>query len=65
MRAALLLSVLLSICGVAAALGYPAVYFAGEPVLGIKGLVLALAIAALCPAGVLAWRGVSRLRSHR
>ena len=65
MRVALLFSALFTICGVAAALGYPAVYIAGEPVVGIKGLAFAAAIAVLCPAGVLIWRGVTRLRSHR
>ena len=54
MRAALLLALLFVIGGVAAALGYPAVRFAGTPVAGIKGLVLAVAMAAILPAAVLA-----------
>ncbi len=52
MRAALLLSLLCVICGVAAAFGYPAVYAAGEPTFGLKGLTFALAMALVAPSAV-------------
>lgn len=59
MRAACLLSVACIICGVAAALGYPAVYVAGRAVFGLSGFVIALVYASLPPLVVL---GVRRLR---
>jgi hypothetical protein len=59
MRAAWLLSLMILICGVLAAVGYPAVHFAGQPVFGVRGLLLAIFGAALPPlvvSGIKKWR---------
>jgi hypothetical protein len=60
MRAAVLLSGLFLIGGVAAFFGIPAVQVAGQPVTGIAGLVTSLAFAAVPPVAVLGWRRMSR-----
>jgi hypothetical protein len=60
MRAAWLLSLMIVICGVAAARGIPAVYVAGRPVFGLSGLLIALAGAALPPLAVI---GFKKLRA--
>jgi hypothetical protein len=59
MRAAYLLSLMCIICGVAAALGYPAVYVAGRAVMGLSGLLIALVYATFPPLVVL---GIRRMR---
>jgi hypothetical protein len=64
MRAAVLLSVLIGICALAAGFGIPAVYVAGQPVLGLKGLAIGLFGAAIPPAAVLAWRSILSSRSR-
>jgi hypothetical protein len=56
MRAALMLSVLCIICGLAALFGVPAVYVGGKPVLGVLGFAASLVGAAVPPIGVLGWR---------
>ena len=56
MRAALLLSVMCIICGLAAAFGVPAVYVSEKPVFGIAGLATSLIFAAIPPLVVLGWR---------
>jgi len=67
MRAAILLSIMITICGLAALFGVPAVHVWGRPVVGVLGLATSLAMAAIPPLVVLAWRrfagkkgGVSR-----
>jgi hypothetical protein len=65
MRAAALLSLLVLICGVAAALGYPAVRINGTPVVGLWGLAVAIPVAAAFPSAVFAWRKLSQLRLKR
>jgi hypothetical protein len=59
MRAAVLLSCLILICGVAALFGVPAVWVGGRPIVGIAGLVTALLTAAVPPVVVLGWRKMS------
>jgi hypothetical protein len=56
MRAALLLSVLCIVCGLAALVGVPAVYVGGKPVLGVLGFAASLVGAAVPPVWVLSWR---------
>lgn len=60
MRAALLLSVMFMICGVAALFGIPAIGFNDKPVLGVAGLATALVYAAVPPLLVLGWRKIKR-----
>jgi hypothetical protein len=62
MRAAYLLSLMFLIGGVLAVLGYPAIYVAGRPILGLSGLLVALVLAALPPLVVLGFR---KMRSKR
>ena len=56
MRAALLLSVFFTICGLAALFGVPAIYVGGKPVFGFVGFATSLVFAAVPPIGVLGWR---------
>ena len=56
MRAALLLSVLALVCGVAALFGYPTVSLNSTPAVGLPALLMSMALAAVFPATVLAWR---------
>jgi len=56
MRAALLLSVLFVIGGLAALFGIPAIYAGGKAVLGVLGFATSLLYAAVPPVVVLAWR---------
>ena len=56
MRAALLLSALIIICGVAALCGVPSVYLRGLPIFGIAGFATALLSAAIPPIAVFGWR---------
>jgi hypothetical protein len=58
MRAAILLSVLFLICGVAAFFGVPAVHIDGQPVLGVRGFATALIAAAIPPLVVFGWRKI-------
>jgi hypothetical protein len=60
MRIAVLLGVLFAIGGIAAGFGYPAVYIAGQPILGVKGLALGLVLAIVPVVSVLVWRRGSR-----
>jgi hypothetical protein len=60
MRAAVLLSSLFLICGVASFFGVPAVQFNGKAVVGVSGFVMALAAAAVPPLVVMGWRKMSR-----
>ncbi len=60
MRAAVLLSGLFLICGVAAFFGIPAVYVDHQPAVGSSGLYIALVAAAVPPVDVLGWRKMSR-----
>ena len=60
MRAAVLLSVLILICGVAALLGIPAVWVDRQPITGIAGFLTALLGAAIPPVVVLGWRKLTR-----
>jgi hypothetical protein len=62
MRAAVLLSVVAIMCGIAAAFGYPAVWVNGAPVVGLRGLMASIPIAAVFPLAVLAWRTLSHTR---
>ena len=62
MRAALLLSVMSIICGVAAFFGKPAIYVNYKPVLGVAGLATSLLFAAVPTLAVLGWRRYSRKR---
>lgn len=59
MRAAVLLSGLFLICGVAALFGVPAVHVDGQVMLGVRGLLAALVAAAVPPIVVLGWRKLS------
>jgi hypothetical protein len=59
MRAAVLLSGLFIICGMAALFGVPAVYVSGRPILGVLGFVTALTSAVVPPLVILGWRKVS------
>jgi hypothetical protein len=59
MRAAVLLSGLILVCGVAALFGVPAVFAGSHVVVGIRGLVVALAGAAVPPVVVFGWRKMS------
>ena len=59
MRAAVLLSSLFLICGVAAFFGVPAVHIDGQPVLGVGGFLIALVSAAIPPIVVFGWRKIS------
>jgi len=59
MRAAVLLSGFLLICGVAAFFGIPAVGVDGQPIVGVRGFVIALVAAAVPPVVVLGWRKMS------
>jgi hypothetical protein len=56
MRAALLLSALILICGVAVLFGVPSVQIRGQPLFGIAGLAIAMIGATFPPAAVFAWR---------
>jgi hypothetical protein len=58
MRAAVLLSVLFIIGGIAALFGVPGVLVNGRPVIGALGFATALAFAAVPPLVVLGWRRV-------
>ena len=55
-RVAVLLSVLFLICAIAAFFGVPAVQVGGEPVVGLRGLVVGLVAAAAPLVVVLGWR---------
>ena len=65
MRAAVLLSVLIGICAVAAGFGLPAIYVAGQPVLGFTGFAIGFVGAALPPIAVLVWRNIKASRLSR
>lgn len=56
MRAAILLSVLVLICGVAALFGYPTVAVNGDPVMGLPALLISVLLAAVFPGAVFVWR---------
>jgi hypothetical protein len=56
MRAALLLSIMCVICGLAALFGIPAVYVTSKPVLGVAGFATSIVYAAILPIVVLGWR---------
>jgi hypothetical protein len=56
MRAAVLLSLLILICGAAALVGVPSVYVGGRPVSGFAGLVTTVLSAAVPPVLVFGWR---------
>jgi hypothetical protein len=56
MRAALLLSVMFFIFGLAALFGVPAIHVLGKPVLGVLGFALSLLLSAVPPLMVLGWR---------
>jgi hypothetical protein len=60
MRAALLLSVICVICGLAALFGIPAIYVNAKPLFGVAGLATALLFATIPPLVVLGWRKYSR-----
>jgi|1185.fasta_scaffold742026_1 hypothetical protein len=60
MRAALLLSVMSVICGLAALFGIPAIYVNAKPLFGIVGLGTSILFAAIPPLVVLGWRKYSR-----
>jgi hypothetical protein len=60
MRAALLLSLMAVICGIAAAFGIPAIYVNARPIFGIAGLAASLVLAAIPPMVVLGRRKYSR-----
>jgi len=60
MRAALLMSVLSVICGIAALFGIPAVYVHHKPLFGVVGLATSLLLGAIPPLVVLGWRKYSR-----
>jgi hypothetical protein len=60
MRAALLLSFMCIICGLAAFVGIPAVYVNAKPVFGVAGLATSLVFAVVPPLVVLGWRKNSR-----
>jgi 4-amino-4-deoxy-L-arabinose transferase-like glycosyltransferase len=60
MRAALLLSVMFVICGLAALFGIPAIYVHAKPLFGAAGLATSLLMAAIPPLVVLGWRKYSR-----
>jgi len=61
MRAALLLSALFVIGGVLAALGYPGMYIAGRPLVGVSGLLFAFFVATLPPLLVFWFRWLRRM----
>ena len=60
MRAAVLLSVVFIICGIAALSGIPAIYVGNKPVLGVLGFATSLVFAAVPPLVVLGWRKMKR-----
>ena len=60
MRAALLLSVMCVICGLAALFGIPAIYVNAKPLFGVVGLATSLLFASIPPLVVLGWRKYSR-----
>jgi hypothetical protein len=60
MLAAVLLSSMCVICGLAALFGVPAVYVSSKPVVGVAGFATSIVFAAIPPAVVLAWRKYSR-----
>ena len=60
MRAALLLSLLCLICGVAATFGIQAIWIRGQPVVGLTGLGIGLLSAAISPLIVLGWRMIKK-----
>jgi hypothetical protein len=60
MRAALLLSVMFVIGGLASLFGVPAIYVAAKPVFGVAGFATSLVFAAIPPLLVLGWRKYSR-----
>ena len=53
------MSSLFLICGIAAFFGVPAVGFSGQPIVGVRGLVVGLVAAAVPLAVVLGWRKMS------
>ncbi len=59
MRAALLLSAMCVICGLAALFGIPAVYVNSKPLFGVVGLATSLLFAAIPPLVVVGWRKYS------
>jgi len=59
MRVAVLLSAFFLICGIAAFFGAPAVNFNGQPVLGVRGFLAGLVVAAVPLLVVLGWRKMS------
>jgi hypothetical protein len=70
MRAAILLSILVLICGVAALFGYPTVSVNGDPVIGLPALLMSVLLAAAFPGAVFVWRklfssGSSGLRQSK
>lgn len=60
MRAAWLLSTMFVIGGILSVFGYPVMYVAYQPVEGLSGLLVALALAALPPLVVLAFRKIRK-----
>ena len=54
-----MLSAFFLICGIAAFFGVPAVSFGGQPVLGVRGFVAGLVVAAVPLLVVLGWRRMS------
>jgi hypothetical protein len=60
MRAAILLSVMFVIGGLAALFGAPVIYVNAKPVFGIAGLATSFVFAAIPPLAVLGWRKYSR-----
>ena len=65
MRAAVLLSVLVLICGVAALFGYPTMAVNGDPVVGLPALLASAVLAAVFPGTVFVWRKLFRGSSNR
>ena len=61
MRAAVLLSAMFVIGGGLAALGYPVMYIAGRPLVGVSGLLFALFVATLPPLLVFWFRWLRRM----
>jgi hypothetical protein len=63
MRGAILGSVLVLICGVAALFGYPAMSVNGTRVFGLPALLISVVLAAAFPAAVFVWRRLFPSRS--
>jgi hypothetical protein len=60
MRAAILLSTLFMIGGIAALFGVPGVHVGNQFVVGVKGLLAAMMMAAVPPVLVLVWRKLQK-----